>query len=67
MHVKNFETCTITIFYNMYFVQVDQRLTGQQRHTRTVTSADFDTILYNILQSFCYSYDVSNVFGIVVS
>ena len=53
--------------YNMYFLQVAQRSTGQQLHTRTVTSADFDTILCNILQSSCYSYDVSNVFGLVVS
>ena len=67
MQVNNFETCTITILYSMYFLQVDQRSIGQQLHTRTMTSANFDTILYNILQSSCYSFDVLNVSGIVVS
>ena len=52
MQVYNFETSAITILYNMYFLQFDQRSTGQQRYTLTVTSADFKIILYNIMQPF---------------
>ena len=51
MQVYNFETSAITILYNMSFLQIDQRSTGQQPYTLTVTTADFNIILYNILQS----------------